>query len=266
MVINFLKKYRKILLRSTCILLALALFTMASYSLAKYVSTNEEKTDAGVAKLGIEIFELTDSGKTDTTIDYTKIVPGANISGPSIKLKMYSEISWSIYVTVTEIGFPVGPEEDKDEENSLDKAKGNSITAQTSVVDENGETRRVNHQVISYYMADDWSLSETKRCTGTADDGTQYTYYVKTYVYNKVFKPATKYNHTNEFFNDYETLYEIPLLAGSEIFVSQYYGDYNYGSDLGGKDNSNGSANVPPHYQQNVEFSLIFEAYIRQVQ
>lgn len=246
-----------ILFWTVCVLLSLAIFTIGSFSYARYISSNDENSSAGVANMGIEVFELEKGGSLVTNIDYTQVVPGADIPGPHIKLKMCSEVSWSLYVKVTEYGFPVADGEGGD--NSLDEKNGNAIAANVTVgKDENGEDKKEWHNVVMYEMSDEWELVDTQTVTENDEE-----YYVKTYKYTfkdtktGVFKPATQYDYTG---SD-----EIELLMGDVIFISQYYGDYFYGDYKDSEVEDGDSEYLPPHYRQDIKFGLSFETYIRQV-
>ena len=182
-------------------LILFTLLTAGVASYAKYVSSQESNNVAGVADMGIEIFELKEHGVTFDNVDLTKVVPGVDIPGPHIKLKMYSEVSWAVYVKVTERGFPVADE--------LDYRPGNKITGR-------GNDGRL-HNVVIYDVSADWELVDVEKSKDP--DGTMH--YVKTYRYNEVFQPATSYDLT-------DSTTAIQFLAGEYIFISEHYGNYDY--------------------------------------
>lgn len=254
----------KVLLRTLPLLLGAAVFVAGSVSLAKYVYTSSLNDSAGTASIGIEVFELDQYGSTEQYIDYTQIVPGSDIPGPHIKLRLNSEVSYTLYVQVTETGdFPL-PKDDKD---PLYSSNRNAIKG--DVRDKNGAVSK--HEVISYSMSSRWKLIET--VIGKMEDGTKCC--TKTYKFNVegsvgsndkdsdyMFKPATKYNYTNVETENYTTLYELPVLEFDAIIVSQYYGDYVYG----GYEDKNGKPEyVDGGYQQKQKFYISFNAYIKQV-
>lgn len=244
---------KKFVFRTAVVLICLAVLAAGTVSYAKYFSFFEKNSSASVANVGIEVFEINKYGSLATNIDFSQIVPGADIPGPHIKLKMNSEVNWSLFVKVTERGFPV--------EEWLDDVPGNSISARVTVgKDENGDDIIQYHDVISYFMSENWERIDTVK---EVDKKSGEIYYVKTYKYTSVFVAGKSYNFTNE---EGKGEGEIALLAGDFIEVSQYYGDYNYGgyfdSGIDGKD----PEYKPPHYQQSIKFGLKFETYIKQVQ
>lgn len=265
----------KILLRTLPFLLGIAIIVVGSVSYAKYVSSHAIDDSASTAGMGIEIFELDKYGSQETNVDYTQIVPGADIPGPHIKLRINSEVSYTLYVKVTETGFPVPVEADKENKNSLYYSTRNAIVG--NIKDKDGNT--TPHEVISYDMSSRWAWVATE--LGEIN-GVKYC--TKTYKYNVVgdvsestvssdyiFKPTTKYNYTDVDVKDYTTLKELQLLANDSIFISQYYGDYVYGDyerDENGKPKLDANGNLVYEegvYQQTQKFSLSFKAYIKQV-
>ena len=232
-------KLKKILLRTAFVLVGVTVFAVGSFSLARYVSSEEAESSAGVARLGIKVFELKD-GDLRANIDYTQVVPGFDIPVPCISLHLESEVSYTLYLKVTE-GSDVGAVHDWSDPLFT---MGNAIKG----LDDKGNT----HDVVSYSMAPWWSYMATD-----ADDYVEngMTYHVKYYRYNLaadtdhggsaapdvkadyMFKAGEEYNYTAG------EAGMIELLNGGAIIISQYYGVRD---------------DDPPR------FSLGFEAYIRQ--
>ena len=94
--------FGRILLLPTFILLGIMVVLVGTVSYAKYISREESKQSANVANMGVELFELVERGKVvnELKIDYTKVVPGADIPGPHIRLQIESEVTWSLFVKV----------------------------------------------------------------------------------------------------------------------------------------------------------------------
>lgn len=242
------KSFGRILFRTAVILLSIAVIASGAISYAKFISASGMDDASGVAIGGIEVFELEQYGGTQANIDFSQVVPGADIPGPRVNLKMYSEVKWSLFVKVTETGFPAVDDENDELYDKLYKAKGNSIGADVIVgMNEDDSYKTERHSaVVSYSMNDNWTLINTEIMY--AADNTPY--YVKTYQ-STAFQPSTKYNYTNTAYEGYETLGGFTLLDGDSIFISQYYNSY---------DDVNGN------YSKGQKFGLAFEVYIRQVQ
>lgn len=190
----------RILLLPSFMLIGILVFIAGTVSYAKYVSGEESKQSAGIANMGVELFELVEYGKpvNELKIDYTKVVPGADIPGPHIRLMINSEVSWTLFVRVTQTGLPLKGVNEHDREIDT----------------------------IYYEMSENWAQVP-------GQEGL-YRYIVndpKESEHDYVFKPATVHDYTGES--------EIAILAGDMIYVSQYY-------------------------DKASEFTLSFEAYIRQ--
>ena len=155
-------KIGRILLRTACVLLGLGVVAAGTISYAKYISGEEEKQSSIVANMGVELFELVEFGSATAQekveIDYSKVVPGADIPGPHIRLQIESEVSWSLFVKVTQ-------------SNNL------------PIRDRDG------HDIVAYYIdLEHWTQvgePTVKR------DSTEYTY-----QYNDVFRPIKRYDFT----------------------------------------------------------------------
>ena len=183
----------RILFGMTFVLLAVLLVVAGTLSYAKYINTEEEKQSAGVANMGVELFEFVEYGNVpegtivkDLKIDFTKVVPGADIPGPHIQLKINSEVSYSLFVKVT----------------ATPRDPGKTFPLMWS-----GE------KVVEFNMSEKWEKVE-------GQEGL-YRYIVKSAngVNDCVFKPATKY--------DYTGIDEIQLLEADVIYISQYYPFYD---------------------------------------
>ena len=192
----FKKSYRNVLyLAISSFVIVALLIALSATSLAKYISSHNSDQSAGTAKMGIETFELIEHGKhgenDDSTVNGTqlkydceKIIPGVDIPGPHVRLKIDSEVSFALYVKVNVPNVAC-----------VKFGSGDATATQT----------------VTYKMAGGWvedGASETVTVSGVI-----YTVY--TYKYANVFKPATVYNYTGDD--------EISVLDGDAIKVSQYY-------------------------------------------
>lgn len=230
-------KLKKILFRTALVLTGIAVSAAGSFSLAKYISAEEAANKASVAGMGVMVFEL-ENGKRSANIDYTQVVPGYDISVPRISLHLDSEISYTLYLAVTESSDVGGVHDWTDPE----LANGNAIIGR----DTNGDFC----EVVSYSMASWWNFLGLRR---REENGVAYT--VKYYSYNLgkdtehggnasandnyMFKAGVEYNFTGA--GGAEKT--IGLIQNDSIFISEYYGVLD---------------NTPP------QFSLAFEAYIQQ--
>lgn len=227
---------KKILIRSSFILAGVAVFAVGSFSLAKYVHSEEEKGAAGVARMGVKVFELT-SGSRSESIDYTQAVPGFDIPVPRISLHLDSEVGYSLYLKVMETSNSDNVAHDW---TNPEFAMGNAIHG----LDADGK----QCDVVSYTMAPWWVFQASEN---VVENGKEYR--VKYYKYNLaadpdhegdasteetdfMFKPATVYDYTG-------TDNTIGLLMSDAIIVSQHYGVLD---------------EKPP------QFYIGFEAYIQQ--
>lgn len=201
------KSFGKILLRTAVILLSLTVFAAGSISYAKYISVNSTDDSANIAGMGIEIFELNEHGKRVENIDYTKVVPGADIPGPHIKLKINSEVNYSLFVKIT---------------------RSTSMpTHSYTYIDENGEEVPVIEDTVYYFLSPyNWDQYGKPYIDGDKTVET-YQYIVSSENGKKdyAFKAATQYNYTNEDDGKIKANGEIEILGNDVIYVSQYY-DY----------------------------------------
>lgn len=199
--------YKKILYWTACVLIGLTLTALTvSEVYARFISSKNSDESANVASVGIEIFELKEYGKTVEHIDLTKVVPGADIPGPHIKLRINSEVNYSLFV----------------------KVKVPNANCIKFILDDSDTV--TEEQTITYRMSKNWQIYGDPY-----DEGGETVY---TYQYSSVFKAGQQYDCTGE--------NEIEILDGDEIYVSQYYNEYD------------------KETPQN--FTLTFEALIRQVQ
>lgn len=188
----------RILFRASFILAGVAVIAAGSVSYAKHLSAEEAKQSAGVANMGVTLFELVENGNAanDLRIDYTKVVPGADIPGPHIRLKINSEVSWLLFVKVTTNNFPI---------MGVD-ADGNEM------------------ETVTYEMAEGWKQVGAPTVKGNV---TEYTY-----QYNYVFLPAVEHDYTigileddvifvSQYFN-HETASNFSL--SFETYIRQFMG------------------------------------------
>lgn len=195
-----IKPIGRILLRTAVILLSLAVVAVGTFSYAKYVYNSETEDSASAASMGIEIFELEERGTTIQNIDFTKVVPGADIPGPHIRLKINAEVNYSLFVKITQ----------------------SKVMPTYTYFDEFGH--EVEEPSVAYLMSEDYW---TPYGNPYDVDGNKTVY---TYKYNFVFKAGQKYNYTNDKYEGYKTEGEIKILYGDVIYVSQYYNEYYKGN------------------------------------
>lgn len=217
----FKKSYRNVLYLAISVFVAIALLiALSATSLAKYISSQKKGDSAGVAGMGIKVFELIEhgshgeeddaeytEGQIDLKYDCEKIIPGVDIPGPHIKLKIDSAVSCALYVKV-------------------------NVPKVDCIKFGDGEPTKT--QTVTYKIDSKWALQSDLTQEVSSGD-TVYTVY--TYKYEDVFNPATEYNHTKD---GTGALGEIPVLDGDVIKISQYY-------------------------KSSSEFTLTFNAYIKQV-
>lgn len=117
------QSFAGMLYRTVCLLLIVAIIMLAVWSIsrvyAKYVSFDNPNSSANVAGVGVEIFNLVQYGQAVAGIDYSKVVPGADIPGPHIQLKINSEVSYTLYVDVTIHGCPTYLNDDGEEVDAV---------------------------------------------------------------------------------------------------------------------------------------------------
>lgn len=170
-----------------CILFVISL--LAAWSVgevyARYATSGDSDDTGNVASVGIESFELFEHGNGVESIDYTKVVPGADIPGPHVKLKIDAQVNYTLYVKVTSVNFPPAD------------GDGNEV------------------QTVSYSLSETWRLVNT-----TTEQKGNDKYTVSTYEYivgtegentDCVFKAGTPYEM------------EIKILKDDVIYISQYY-------------------------------------------
>lgn len=195
---RFVKKsYVSILYWAVCIIIVLTLIGLTLGEVyAKYISSNNSDDSANVANVGVEVFELVEHGEEKNTqyyYDCKKIIPGVDIPGPHVKLKINSEVSYALYVKVT---VP----------NAKCIKYGNDGNSPTE------------EQTVTFSVLSEWgSPVETQEVKDKTSNVLLYTVY--TYKYATVFKPATEYNYTK----DEGALGEIKVLEGDVVKVSQYF-------------------------------------------
>ena len=194
---NFNKlSFGSTLCRALCILLIVAMLVAWSVSgvYAKYVTADNSSNSANVAGVGVEIFNLVEHGKAIAGADYSKVIPGVDIPGPHIRLKINSEVSYTLYLEITARNFP-------------------------TYINVDGQQVKV----VYFDLTDDWELVNTAQ----AGSNTTYTYkYVvdKTNnVNNYVFKAGETHSYVDED--------EITVLQNDVIYVSEKYSELYGNSD-----------------------------------
>ena len=180
------------LYRTACVLLALVMLTAwAVFGVyAKYATEGGSNDSAGVAKVGVEVFNLVQYGQTVAGIDYSKVVPGADIPGPHIQLKINSEVSYTLYLEITSSNCPIYLNVD-----------GNEV------------------KVVYFDLTDKWELVKTVN----EDNYTTCTYKYVVNVINGekdyVFKAGVEHLYTDT--------NEITILQDDVIYVSERYAELN---------------------------------------
>lgn len=191
---------------------ALFVLTMLSVWLvcgmyAKYVISDLRYDSARVAGFGgvLELWEhqadetATNSGIYGLTKDtdhevkgntYAKVLPGVDIpKDPFIVLELNSDLSFELYIRVTEENFPTDTYED---------ANGNT------------------YRTAEYYMEDCWKLFAAE------DDGSKvYQYVDPTTKEPFVFQAAQEYDRTNRTRGASDSV--IWILKDDTVFISEHY-------------------------------------------
>lgn len=176
--------------RALCILLIVAILVVLSVSgvYAKYATSDNSSNSANVAGVGVEIFNLVEHGKAVAGADYSKVIPGVDIPGPHVQLKINSEVSYTLYLQITTRNFPI-------------------------YINVDGEQVKV----VYFDVTDNWELINTVEVGGN----TTYTYkYVvdnTDNTKNYVFKAGVE--HT------YVEANEITVLKDDVIYVSERYSE-----------------------------------------
>ena len=196
--LNINKSFGRMLYHAVCILLIFTMLAVWSVSVvyAKYVASDNSDGYAHVAGVGVEIFNLVQRGQEIAGIDYSKVVPGVDIPGPHIQLKIKSEVSYTLYLKVTTRNCPM------------------YITVDDEQI-----------KVVYFDLTDDWE------CIKIVESG-DYTTYTYKYVVgtannekNYVFKAGEEYTFVDA--------NEIRILQGDLIYVSERYGElYRKNEDM----------------------------------
>ena len=150
---NFNKlSFGSTLCRAVCLLLIVAILVVWSVGVvyAKYVTSDSSSNSAGVAQVGVETFNLVEHGQAVAGTDYSKVIPGVDIPGPHIQLKINSEVNYTLYLEITSRNFP-------------------------TYVNVNGEQVKV----VYFDLTDDWELVKT------VESGSNTTYTYK-YIVDKI--------------------------------------------------------------------------------
>lgn len=237
------KTYRSILYWSVCALIVITLVAFAiSEVYAKYVTSGGLNDSANVAGVGVEVFELVghgDHGTEDTFVaewnntgrkyECNLLIPGVDIPGPHVKLKINSDVSYTLYIKV-----------------KVPKNVGclSFVNAVDQPLPDDEEVDDKEEKTVFLKMNRHWV--EERAYREKSDDYIVYTFkYSLTdaaTVPDYVFKAGVEYVHDTD-----ET--EIEILNDDRIYVSDKF-DYS----------------AFKHETVNaVDFTLSFEAYIRQV-
>lgn len=221
-----IKSVKKILFHAALALVALAVSAVGSFSLARYISSGGMDDSATVADLGIKIYKFSDRQALVENIDFTQVVPGADIPAPHIELKLQSEVSYTLFVKVTTTGFSQWETDTQD----------NTKIIGAKVIGKNHNDKE--HEWVKYTLGERWDY-----VTSSYDDENNvrtstYKYNLATDVKNDpadyVFKPTKSYDFTGDD--------ELQILDGDVIYISQYY-----------------------DHKKAEKFTLSFETYIHQV-
>ena len=256
------KTFHRTVYRAVCILIALTALTAWSVSgiYAKYVDSSAMDGNAGVARMGVVTFDLLEHEAKDIGDDldkiigepnnfssiyeldltsevkantYNKVMPGIDIpKDPFINLDLQSnEVSYELYLKVTEVNFP---------------------TYTVDVVDEEGgETTQETKQAIIYELASEnwvkWNAETGKEDDRESNAGLYKFIGKREGVVNGVFVAGTKYKFIYSVTEgDEESILvedeSIHILKDDQLKVSQYFNS-----------------------EKEIEFSLTFTAYLQQV-
>ena len=169
----FKQRWIGILFVASFAFVGLMMFTVGTVSLARYTTSQEVEEDAGVANIGIKTFELVPRGNeywngveannpeaNGLKVDYNLFIPGFDIPGPHLRLNLESEVSYRVYLKVTQ-----------------------PKTFPTRIID--SETVKT----VSFSIADEWKQTDSTE----NKDGT-ITYI---YEYDYFFRAGETYNYTD---------------------------------------------------------------------
>lgn len=215
------------LYRAVCVLLVLTALTTCSISgvYARYIAAGSVDGAANMASIGIEVFDLVQSSG--------KVVPGADMAGPYIKLQLDSEVSYTLFVLV------------KVPKVDYIEFGGDNM----SFDDDSGDV------LIKCAMSASWTLTGDEY--EVTEDGVEYTVYKYKYIVssdngvnNYIFRAGTPFKTTDDEGKD--AAQTIKILQDDTIYVSENFSKILFDKD-DEKDKDFG------------KFSLKFEAYIQQV-
>ncbi|MCH5164099.1 MAG: hypothetical protein J1F36_03700 [Clostridiales bacterium] len=268
------------LFRVVCVLCILVVLTACSVSgvYAKYVDSTSSDSKAGVARLGVEKFNLLEhkveyigdkrdgNEDVDGAIDlvslyrykrpdevlqagkgneYKNLIPGIDIpKDPFIQLELKSnEVSYELYVQITEAGMP---------------------TYELEETDKDGKTQKVRYSAIIYNLTEDWE--EATDANGNVIYGLYKFTGNKAGVKNGIFRAGTEYNFTfipeigSSETSQGDAKEVIHILKNDMLKVSQYFNSEPE-KDENGNPLKDENGNVIPR----VSFSMTFTAYLQQV-
>ena len=181
--------FNGMLYRTVCFLLIVAII-LAVWSVsgvyAKYVDSNNSGNSANVAGVGVEFFKLVQYGQTVAGINYSKVVPGADIPGPHIQLKIKSEVSYTLFLNVTVYNCPTYINDDGEEVDA-----------------------------VYFDLTADWEFVKSVENSGYTTSTYKYVVDKNNNVKNYVFKAGEEYSYVD--------LNEITVLKNDVIYVSERY-------------------------------------------
>lgn len=207
---------KKVLYVAGFVILALMICAAWSFSYAKYISSQKSNNNSNVAGVGVEHFELvkpeddnydwevikyiyrdTEIGASyKGIVKYDQVLPGVDLPAPYINLKIYSEVSYRLYVRI----------------------KVSKQLPWYNYIDEHGNVAyasAINANLVDYKteLYDTW-----EPVTSESVDGEKYTVY--TYKSKEVYKAGQRYNDKT----DPGKPMKVSILSDDLIYVSQYYG------------------------------------------
>ena len=184
--------------RALCLLIIVVMLVAWTFSgvYAKYVTSESSSSTANVAGIGVEIFKLVEHGKAVEEFDYSNVVPGVDIPGPHIQLKIKSEVSYTLYLDVTTRNLPL-------------------------YINVDGE----QVQVVYFDMTSDWELVNTVTTDNYTTNTYKYVVDATDNANNYVFKAGEEHSYLGD--------KEITVLKNDVIYVSEKYGTiYGKGEDV----------------------------------
>ena len=182
------RSFASVLFRTACILLIITILAVWSVSVvfARFVNSDNSNNSADVAGVGVEVFNLVEYGQAVAGIDYSKVVPGADIPGPHIRLKINSEVSYALYIDIT-------------------------VHNKPTYINDDGE----EVDAVYFDLTDNWEFVKAVENGGYTTSTYKFVVDKTNNVKNYVFKAGEEHTYVGN--------NEITILQDDVIYVSEFY-------------------------------------------